>query len=166
MRAICRDFAMASTPETSNNATARASAAATWTLVRAQAAATARRDVIDRRGARFHGLAVLRTLLIDDASGNLLGQRLGLALVEQALLDVHVLAFALGAPGFLRHDGSFLVSGGCSETLKVVLEGAGLGADQALALLARALPMDAGGFLDHRGAFQGRAAKCNGPVEP
>jgi hypothetical protein len=79
-----RDRATASTLDTSNGATARASAAATG----------------------FHRLAVLCPFLVDDACGNLRGQWLGLALVEQALLDVRLLAFALGAPGFLRHGGS------------------------------------------------------------
>src|SRR3990167_6873134 len=59
---------------------------------------------------------MLCPLLVDDPCGNLLSQRLGLALVEQAFLDVHVLALTLGAPGVLRHDGSFAVSGGCSAT--------------------------------------------------
>src|SRR6185369_5623411 len=48
-------------------------------------------------------LAVLGAILVDRARGDLLGRLLALAAFEKAVLDVLVLAFALGAPSCLGH---------------------------------------------------------------
>ena len=65
-------------------------------LMRAQPAAPPRWQVVDRRGARLDGLAVLSPLLVDDPGGDLTGKRFGLATSKKAVLDMRVLAFSLG----------------------------------------------------------------------
>src|SRR5262245_57317621 len=72
--------------------------------VRPEAAPASGRDVADRGSAGLLGLARARPLLVHRPGGDLLGRVLVAAPLLQALLDVLVLAFALGAPGLLRHD--------------------------------------------------------------
>ena len=78
----------------------------TWALVGAQATTPTRRHVVDRRGAGAHRFTVLRPLLVDDPRRDLLSHRLRLSAFKQTVLDMGVLTFALGAPGFLWHDRS------------------------------------------------------------
>src|SRR5262249_44755954 len=76
-------------------------------------AALGRRHVLGRRAAGLLRLARPRPFLVHGARSDLLGQALGAALIAQALLDVLVLALALGAPGLLRHDALLPSVGGC-----------------------------------------------------
>src|SRR3954453_8566377 len=75
--------------------TVRASAGA---AVRAQTAAPARRDVVDRRAARFRRLAVLRPFLVHGSRFDLFGGVLGLASFLEPGLDVLVLTFTFRTP--------------------------------------------------------------------
>src|SRR4029453_6535107 len=78
--------------------------AAAGPAVRAQAAAPARRDVPGRDRARGLGLAGTGSLLVHGSGGDLpRGVPVATSPLE-ALLDVLVLPFALGAPRLLRHD--------------------------------------------------------------
>src|SRR5262245_61668242 len=74
------------------------------TAVRPEAATATRRDVGDRGAAGLPRLARAGPFLVHGPGGDLLGRVLVAALLLQALLDVLVLAFAFGAPGFLGHD--------------------------------------------------------------
>src|SRR5262245_54062618 len=80
--------------------------------MRPEAAPPSGRDVGDRGPASLLGLARACPLLVHGPGRDLLGGILGAAALLQALLDVLLLAFALGAPGFLGHDGSFPVRAG------------------------------------------------------
>src|SRR5438105_7085613 len=71
--------------------------------VRPQAAAPARRHVVDGRRTRLPGLAVAGTLLVDRPGGDLFGLVFAGATLDQAFLDVLVLALSLVAPRALRH---------------------------------------------------------------
>ena len=64
------------------------------------------RHVGQRLAAGGLGLVVAGAFLVHRRGGDALGGRSGLAPVPRAVLDVLVLAFALGAPGPLRHDPS------------------------------------------------------------
>src|SRR5438270_8646529 len=77
--------------------------AAARAAVRAQPAATAGGDVLDRGPARGPRLARARPLLVGGACGDLRRGVLLAAALEEALLDVLVLPFALRAPALLWH---------------------------------------------------------------
>src|SRR5438105_854268 len=77
--------------------------AASRPRVGAFAAPAAGRDVFDRGPAGLLRLSVASPLLVHGACRDLLRFVLAGAALEQALLDVVVLPFALGAPGSLRH---------------------------------------------------------------
>src|SRR4029077_3442433 len=66
--------------------------------VRAQPAAPARRHVVRRRLRGGRGLTGARPLLVDRASGDLLGEMLRPAVLLEPFLDVLVLTLALVAP--------------------------------------------------------------------
>src|SRR3954447_535002 len=81
--------------------------APTRSRVRAQAASTRRRDVVDRRAARGLRLAGPGALLVDRAGRDLLGLlRRPTALLE-AVLDVLVLPLTLSAPPPWHRDAPF-----------------------------------------------------------
>src|SRR3954453_22591812 len=69
----------------------------------AEAAPAAGRDVLTGEARRLLGLPGAGTLLVDRASGDLLGLLLRRAALLETLLDVLVLTFALPGPGLLRH---------------------------------------------------------------
>src|SRR4029450_4127432 len=81
--------------------------AAAGPAVRAQAATPAGGDVPGRGRARGLGLAGTGSLLVDGGGGDLLRVVHVATSPLEALLDVLVLPFALGAPRLLRHDSSF-----------------------------------------------------------
>src|SRR5437868_6546174 len=78
-------------------------AAALAPRARPEPASAARRDVTTRRARRLSRFAGTRPLLVDRPGSDLLGPLRRAALLLLALLDVLVLAFALVAPGSLRH---------------------------------------------------------------
>src|SRR5690606_25276721 len=73
-------------------------------LVAALSATLRGRHVLERRAARGRGFSVAGALLVDGACRDLLSGVGALAAIDEALLDVLVLPFALLAPGLLRHD--------------------------------------------------------------
>ena len=76
----------------------------------AQPAATTRRDVVGRRPARATRLAASARSLLTVRAAISSASVLVLSSLAEPLLDVLVLAFALGAPGPLWHGGAPLVS--------------------------------------------------------
>src|SRR5690606_2832697 len=76
-----------------------------------EAAPATRGDVVGGGAAGLAGLAGAGPLLVDGAGRDLLGRLGALTALLQALLDVLVLALALGVPGSLRHGGHLLTCG-------------------------------------------------------
>src|ERR1041384_1248567 len=80
--------------------------ASTRTVVRAQATATAGRNVVSGKRGALARLTCARALFVHRAGGNLFRRVLVASMLFQAFFDVLVLPLTLGTPTVLRHDAS------------------------------------------------------------
>ena len=112
--------------------------------------------VVQRRRTGRHRFSMLRAFLVDDARRDLLGQRLGLAALDEAVLDVRVLALALCASVLLWHVPSLADCGVSADELACSWRIHGPPQD---AHWQRAISTRRPHFGRGRGAFSGRRSR-------